>query len=131
MGFVAGRARPGDVLITSSALLAKHYGPPLPLYFLNNADLETILREKLFDAQGRPVEYAGGTPIIPDLPALQEVVRQHPSGWFVTERFRFDLSPAFTQEIRSYIKSTFSSEDVPSAGDMVIWRWRRAEIPSG
>lgn len=130
MRYVRAHARSGDVVIASFALLARYYGPPLPLYHLNNNMLDIILRDNLRDGQGRLLEYTSGAPAITDLATLRTVLGDHRGAWFVTEKFRFHSPTPTPIEIREYIEATCQLWPVAVAPDMIIWYCRRSATVS-
>lgn len=128
MQFIREHASSSDIVITSCSLLSRYYGRDFPLFFLNNIDLKIILKENLRDRTGRIVEYAGGAQVITDLETLREVVLKYPSGWLVTEYFRFYNPRAVPEDVRRYIEQHLHVEDVASASDMIVWRWRYKQV---
>jgi hypothetical protein len=125
MEFIAEHAQPADVIITSRSLAARYYGPPFPLYFLNEQELDSILTTFPRDTNGRPLDYSTGAPVVLGISGLQEVLSRHRSGWLVAEAPQMG-SVSIPPEIARYIDSHLTRQEVPGADDMVLFSWGRA-----
>ena len=90
-----------------------------------NDSTEMHLEEGLRDGEGRPLEYIVGAPMILDVSTLQALVATHPSGWIVSERFRFVGSRPLAPDLREFVERHCRKEEVPGAPTMVVWRWSR------
>lgn len=123
MAYVANRAQPNDVIIVSRPLQALYYGPDLPIYHLNNNLENLILGKDLRDSSGRQIEYTAGAPVIMDVEALRNVVIQHPSGWYVTETFRFFYDRPTPPAIRQFVLDHFQPQEVGDELEISVWRW--------
>ena len=123
MRFIGERSGPGEVIVTSRALLSGYYGATLPQYFLNNDDLELMLAQDLRREDGTLIEYTAGAPLIVDLAGLREVVAAHPAGWFVTEQNRFESTSSFPPDVVEFVRDRFLAEPVPGAADMAVLHW--------
>jgi hypothetical protein len=124
MEFIAERAEPADVIITSRSLAARYYGPPLPLYFLNEQELDSILTTFPRDKNGRPLDYSTSAPVVLGISGLQEVLSRHRSGWLVAEGPQMG-SASIPPEIARYIDRHLTRQEVPGADDMVLFSWGR------
>jgi hypothetical protein len=125
MEFIGERARPEDVIITARSLAARYYGPNLPTYYLNHQELDTILTEYPRDKEGRPLDIATGAPVILDVGMLEDVVRRHLSGWFVSERPQLG-SVSIPTDLSRFIERHLSEQVVPDADDMAVFSWGQA-----
>ena len=121
MTHVRTHASSNDIIIASFALLARHYGPPLPAYHLNNSMMDSILRHNLRDGQGRLIVYTSGAPVINDLATLRAVLANHRGAWLVTERWRFYSPTPTPVAIQQYIEAACQRQTVTAAPDMMIW----------
>jgi 4-amino-4-deoxy-L-arabinose transferase-like glycosyltransferase len=124
MEFIAERAQPADVIITSRSLATHYYGPPLPLYSLNEQELDSILTAYPRDENGRPRDYSTGAPVVLGINGLREVLDRHQSGWLVAEGPQMG-SVSIPPEIARYIDHHLTREAVPGADDMVLFSWGR------
>jgi 4-amino-4-deoxy-L-arabinose transferase-like glycosyltransferase len=122
MDFIVARARPSDVIITSRSLATHYYGPNLPLYYLNEQELDSILTTFPRDADGRPLDYATGALVILNVDMLRDVITSHRSGWFVTERPQL-RSVSIPVELAKFIERYLAEETVPDAADMAVFSW--------
>ena len=125
MAFISLRARPGDVIITSRSLAALYYGPDLPLYYMNEQELDSILTTFPRDEAGRPLDYSTGALIILDVAMLRDVIGRHSSGWFVAERPQLN-SDSIPAHLAKFIEQHLSEQAVPGADDMAVFRWGQA-----
>jgi hypothetical protein len=123
--YVDARMDDGDVVIASAPGLAYYYGLRSRLYYLANDSTVMHLEDGLRDAEGRPLDYIAGAPMILELSTLQELMATHRSGWIVAERFRFEGSRPLPPEFRDFIQRHCRKEQVPDAPTMVVWRWPR------
>jgi hypothetical protein len=122
--YVSDRLEPGDVVIASRPALARYYGIEAPTLYLANDSNDLHQEHGLEDADGRPVDYIAGTPLILDPQALDDVLSRRASGWVVSERYWFDGALALPVEFRDLIAARAERVDLPEARSMVIWRWR-------
>jgi 4-amino-4-deoxy-L-arabinose transferase-like glycosyltransferase len=120
---VSNLAAPSDVVIASAPALARYYGVSQRLYYLANDSTAMHLEAGARDAEGRPIEYIAGAPMILDVEMLDRVVTGHQSGWIVTERFRFEGTRPLPPDIREYIQDHCQQEELADAPTMVMWRW--------
>jgi 4-amino-4-deoxy-L-arabinose transferase-like glycosyltransferase len=125
MGYIAEKARQDDVIMTSVPLLAKYYGPPRPLYSLNNNELDDHFAKARYDWKTTRTEYTAAAVIIVDLKDLRELIGKYSSGWFVIERNRFRNQRSVPADVSAFIEQNFQIHDVSGAEDMLIFRWDR------
>lgn len=125
MRYIAEKARQDDVIMTSVPLLAKYYGPPRPLYSLNNNELDDHFAKARYDWKTTRTEYTAAAVIIVDLKDLRELIGKYSSGWFVIERNRFRNQRSVPADVSAFIERNFQIHDVSGAEDMLIFRWDR------
>ena len=120
--FVRQRASSSDVVIATAPGLALYYGQRRPMYYIGiDGDIQLEVGRR--DAEGRPIDYISGATLLLTLPALQDVMSTYPSGWVMSERYRFRGSGWLPPGVREYIEAHAQPEDVPDAPSMVVWRW--------
>jgi 4-amino-4-deoxy-L-arabinose transferase-like glycosyltransferase len=124
MEFVGHSAKPGEAIIAPFPLLASYYGPPLPIYLLNNNFMSDIVRRDLRDQNGNLIDYTARAPLIVDVDSLRNVIDNHSSAWLVMERFRFYNATPTPPTIRNFIESTCEQRTPNDLLDMVIWYCR-------
>jgi 4-amino-4-deoxy-L-arabinose transferase-like glycosyltransferase len=125
MRYIAEKARQGDVIMTSVPLLAKYYGPPRPLYSLNNNELDDHFAKARYNWKTSRTEYTAAAVIVVDLKDLRELIGKYSSGWLVIERNRFHNKRSVPADISAFIERNFQIHDVDGAEDMLIFRWGR------
>ena len=114
MKFIADESIPSDIIVTPWPLLTKYYGPDLPQYALNKDVTDGFQPQMVGDAK-----------IIPSLDILMDVISKHKSGWIITEGYRFkNLERAFPSGVKNFLMHKKGRVDVPSAQDMLVWRWK-------
>jgi Dolichyl-phosphate-mannose-protein mannosyltransferase len=121
MEFVSRSAKPSEAIIAPFPLLASYYGPPLPLYLLNNNFMSDILRRNLRDDKGNLIDYTARAPLIVDVDSLRNAIDNHSSIWLVTERSRFYNATPMPLTIRNFIESTCEQATPNNLLDIVIW----------
>jgi hypothetical protein len=126
--FVSAHRAPSDIVIASAPGLATYYGVDAPLYYLANDSTDVHLGVDLRDKDGRTVDYIAGAPMILDLATLQQLVSKYPSGWLLSERFRFNGSRTLPQEIIQFVENNFDRLEVPDETTMVVWHWGRFSV---
>jgi 4-amino-4-deoxy-L-arabinose transferase-like glycosyltransferase len=122
---VRTHARAGEVVIAPFGLLARYYGPPIPVYHLNENMISDILNHNLKDERGRLLEYTSGAPVISDVGTLRTTLAGHQGAWLVTERSRFHTPTATPVAIRRHVESVCELRPIAAAPDMMIWHCDR------
>jgi len=97
---------------------------------LNNNLSDLIYRYDLQDTKGRKIEYTAGAPVIMDVATLRTVVSEHPTGWYVTESFRFLADRPTPPAIRAFVNENFEPQEIASVEDISVWHWGRRKADS-
>ena len=116
MQFIREHGSKSDVVITPWPLLSRYYGGGLPLYYLNDLNPAELNRQFVGDAM--PINNLG---------ELKNTVEMNQSGWMIFEKYRFnDLANAVPKVSKQWIEDNFKKVSIPSAQDMLLWRWSDA-----
>ncbi len=121
--YVRSHSLPQDAIVTSIPLGAAHYLGRSADYYLDNYAYIDFRRKMKQDAQGRWLDWYSSVPMVANADEFAQAVAEHPRGWVVIDKDRFDAPKATPVEIRSWLEAHARKYDAASDGSVIVYAW--------
>jgi 4-amino-4-deoxy-L-arabinose transferase-like glycosyltransferase len=120
--YVRERFKEGEVTITSLPIVAMYYGIRSD-YDLNWTHLSQAKTEAFQNKEGKWADVYAGVACIESVDELDQIVRDHHSGWLVVAKYHMEHELIIPAEVRNYIETHFETPFKTRNETVWVYHW--------
>lgn len=120
--YFRNKLEPGHVLISTLPLTVQHYVGRAD-YNLNLSSSDMARRSSIYSPDGRLIDFYSGADVVEDLHQLKLILKKHPNGWFLADRYRLATPVYVPPDIHRFVNDKMSLAFLSKRRSVLVYRW--------